>query len=82
MSIWEFANPVRFMRLTGKVLPWITGLAIACLAIGLIWGFFFTPEAENFGSTVKIIYIHVPAATLAINAWGLKIGRASCRERV
>ncbi len=71
MSIWEFANPVRFMRLTGKVLPWITGLAIACLTIGLIWGFFFTPEAENFGSTVKIIYIHVPAATLAINAWGL-----------
>jgi len=71
MSIWEFANPVRFMRLTGKVLPWITGLAIACLAIGLIWGFFFTPEAKNFGSTVKIIYIHVPSATLAINAWVL-----------
>ncbi|PCJ74849.1 MAG: transcriptional regulator [Rhodobacteraceae bacterium] len=71
MSIWEFANPVRFMRLTGKVLPWITALAIACLAIGLIWGFFFTPEAINFGSTVKIIYIHVPAATFAINAWAL-----------
>ncbi len=71
MSIWEFANPVRFMRLTGKVLPWITVLAIGCLAVGLIWGFFFTPEAINFGSTVKIIYIHVPAATLAINAWVL-----------
>ncbi|MGE4610741.1 MAG: heme ABC transporter permease [Paracoccaceae bacterium] len=71
MSIWEFANPVRFMRLTGKVLPWITALAIGCLATGIIWGFFFTPEAENFGSTVKIIYIHVPAATLAINAWGV-----------
>ena len=71
MSIWEFANPVRFMRLTGKVLPWITVLAIGCLAVGLIWGFFFTPEAINFGSTVKIIYIHVPAATLAINAWGV-----------
>ena len=71
MSIWEYANPVRFMRLTGKVLPWITGLAIVFLVVGLVWGFFFTPEAVNFGSTVKIIYIHVPAATLAINAWGL-----------
>lgn len=71
MSIWEFANPVRFMRLTGKVLPWITVLAVGLLASGIIWGFFFTPEAENFGSTVKIIYIHVPAATLAINAWGV-----------
>jgi heme exporter protein C len=71
MSIWEFANPVRFIRLTGKILPWITALAIGCLSVGLIWGFFFTPEANNFGSTVKIIYIHVPAATLAINAWGV-----------
>lgn len=71
MSIWEFANPVRFMRFTGKLLPWITALAVGCLAVGLIWGFFFTPEADNFGSTVKIIYIHVPAATLAINAWGV-----------
>lgn len=71
MSIWEFANPVRFIRFTSKLLPWITALAIGCLAIGLIWGFFFTPEADKFGSTVKIIYIHVPAATLAINAWGV-----------
>ena len=71
MSIWEFANPVRFIRFTSKLLPWITALAIGCLVIGLIWGFFFTPEADKFGSTVKIIYIHVPAATLAINAWGV-----------
>lgn len=71
MSIWEYANPVRFMRFTGKVLPWITALAVGCLTVGLVWGFFFTPEAENFGSTVKIIYIHVPSAMLAINAWGV-----------
>lgn len=71
MSIWEFANPVRFIRFTSKLLPWITALAIGCLVVGLIWGFFFTPEADKFGSTVKIIYIHVPAATLAINAWGV-----------
>lgn len=71
MSIWEFANPVRFMRLTGKILPWVTVLAIGLLATGLIWGFFFTPDDYKQGSTVKIIYIHVPAATLAINAWGV-----------
>ena len=71
MSIWEYANPVRFMRLSGKVLPYVTVLAIGLLVVGLIWGFFFTPDDYKQGSTVKIIYIHVPAATLAINAWGV-----------
>ncbi len=71
MSIWEFANPVRFMRLSGKVLPYATVLAIGLLVVGLVWGFFFTPDDYKQGSTVKIIYIHVPAATLAINAWGV-----------
>ncbi len=69
MSIWEFANPVRFMRLSGKVLPYFSVSAVLLIATGLIWGFFFTPEADQFGSTVKIIYIHVPTAMLAINAW-------------
>lgn len=71
MSLWEFANPVRFMRLSGKVLPWVSALAALTLGVGIIWGFFFTPQAENFGSTVKIIYIHVPSATFAINIWGM-----------
>ena len=69
MSIWEYANPLRFMRLTEKLLPWVTGLAATALAVGLIWGFFFTPDDYKQGSTVKILYIHVPAATMAISAW-------------
>ncbi|SPF80872.1 heme ABC transporter permease [Pseudoprimorskyibacter insulae] len=69
MSIWEYANPVKFIRTTDKVLPWIAGLAAVALVIGLGWGFFFTPDDYRQGSTVKIIYIHVPSAFLAINAW-------------
>lgn len=69
MSIWEYANPVRFMRLTDRVLPVVAGLAALALAVGLIWGFFLTPDDYKQGSTVKIIYIHVPAATMAISAW-------------
>ena len=71
MSIWEFANPVRFMRLSGKILPWVSILAGVTLFAGLIWGFFFTPDDYVQGSTVKIIYIHVPAAMFAINIWGM-----------
>ncbi|MCF1709647.1 heme ABC transporter permease [Tabrizicola sp. J26] len=69
MSIWEYANPKKFMETSGKVLPWVAIPAAVLCAVGLIWGFFFTPEAENFGSTVKIIYLHVPAAMMAINVW-------------
>jgi len=67
--LWAWANPVKFMALSGKALPWVIGLTILTLAVGLIWGFFFTPEAVNFGSSVKIIYVHVPSAMMAINIW-------------
>jgi heme exporter protein C len=69
MSIWEYANPKRFMQTSALILPWVTIAALAALIIGLTWGFFFTPNADKFGSTVKIIYLHVPAAMMAISAW-------------
>lgn len=69
MSLWEYANPQKFMRTSGAVLPALWGLTALSLGVGLVWGFFLTPDAENFGSTVKIIYLHVPAAMMAINAW-------------
>ncbi|WP_420325659.1 heme ABC transporter permease CcmC [Mameliella sp.] len=69
MSIWEYANPVKFIRTADVLLPWVTVAAVICLVTGLVWGFFFTPEDFRQGSTVKIIYLHVPAAMMAINAW-------------
>lgn len=73
MSIWEYANPKKFTETFAPVVPWAYGLAAVLLAVGLIWGFFFTPEAINFGSTVKIIYVHVPTAFVAINAWAMML---------
>jgi heme exporter protein C len=69
MSLWEYANPVKFLRLSERVLPMLWVLAISSTVVGLLWGFFFTPDDIRQGSTVKIIYIHVPAALMAINAW-------------
>ncbi|MEX0370313.1 MAG: heme ABC transporter permease [Tateyamaria sp.] len=69
MSLWEYANPVKFLRLSERVMPWLWWSAGLCLAVGLVWGFFFTPNDFRQGSTVKIIYLHVPAAWIAINAW-------------
>lgn len=69
MSVWEYANPRKFMRLSGVILPWISVGAVVLCATGLIWGFFFSPDDYRQGASVKIIYIHVPAAMMAINAW-------------
>jgi heme exporter protein C len=69
MSIWEYANPRKFMSLSGAVLPWVTALAVAMVVGGLIWGFFFTPNDFRQGATVKIIYIHVPAAIMGSGTW-------------
>ena len=48
----------------------LSGLA---LFFGLVWGFFFTPNDYRQGSTVKIIYLHVPSAMMAINAWAMML---------
>ena len=69
MSLWEYANPVKFLKLSDKVLPSFASFSIIGLAVGLFWGFFFTPDDYRQGSTVKIIYLHVPSALMAINAW-------------
>jgi heme exporter protein C len=69
MSLWEYANQVKFSRTADRVLPFVWGLTAVSLVGGLIWGFFFTPDDFRQGSTVKIIYLHVPSALMAINAW-------------
>ena len=66
---WSYANPVKFLGFSERVLPSLWWLSGICLAVGLVWGFFFTPDDFRQGSTVKIIYLHVPSALMAINAW-------------
>ncbi len=73
MSFWEFANPRRFTGIADRVAPWAFAGAALCLAVGLVWGFFFTPDDFRMGSTVKIFYIHVPSAMMAINAWAMML---------
>ena len=68
-ALWEYANPKKFIATTDRVLPWIAGAAVLALVVGLVWGFWFTPEERRQGASVKIIYLHVPSALMAINAW-------------
>ncbi|WP_127900488.1 heme ABC transporter permease [Solirhodobacter olei] len=69
MSIWKYANPVVFMRTSGWLLRWLVPLTAVLMVVGLVWGFAFTPPEMRQGTTVKIIFLHVPSAMLGINAW-------------
>ena len=69
MSPWKYTNPNKFMSFSRAVLPILSVLSFTLILTGLIWGFFFTPDDFRQGSTVKIIYLHVPAALVAINTW-------------
>ena len=57
------------MQTSAWALPWVAGLAVVLLAGGLFWGFFLTPDDYKQGSTVKIIYLHVPSAMMGVSAW-------------
>jgi heme exporter protein C len=62
----RFANPGRFMRLAVAVLPWTAAASVLLLGTGLVWGFVFAPPDYQQGDSVRIIYIHVPAAWMAL----------------
>lgn len=68
-SLWRFANPAEFMRLSGAILPWAAGAALVLLLGGAFWGLFLVPPDYKQGETVRIMYVHVPAAMMAINIY-------------
>ena len=64
-SLHRFANPGRFLRISGRVLPFVAIPALVLTLGGLAWGLFFAPADYQQGDAVRIIYIHVPSAWLA-----------------
>ncbi|HET6198089.1 MAG TPA: heme ABC transporter permease, partial [Acetobacteraceae bacterium] len=56
--------PGRFLRLSGKVLPWLAAAGLALTLVGLGWGLLFAPADWQQGDAVRIMYVHVPAAWL------------------
>jgi heme exporter protein C len=67
----RLANPTRFMELSEKILPWVAALAVMLISYALYLGFFVAPPDYQQGETVKIMFIHVPAAWLAMMGYGL-----------
>lgn len=65
-----FANPERFDRLARAFIPWGWGLTLVLFAIGLPWALAISPPDYQQSETVRIMYVHVPAAWLGLAAYG------------
>ena len=62
----RFANPARFMRIAEPILPWTSMGALAAILLALYFGIFNSPADYQQGETVRIMYVHVPAAWMAL----------------
>jgi heme exporter protein C len=67
----RFANPGRFLRFSDAVLPWLTAFALVTAVTGLVWGFWFSPADWQQGITSRIMYVHVPAAWVAMAGYAM-----------
>jgi len=64
--MFGLANPRRFMSFTDYALPIATALTVVLTIVGLYWGLVLAPEDYQQGDTVRIMFVHVPAAWMAM----------------
>lgn len=65
------ANPTRFLKLANAVLPTLWVITILLFAVGLYGALFTAPQDYQQGETVRIMYVHVPAAWLALMVYSV-----------
>ena len=65
----RFANPARFLKIARPATAWLLLFGLALTAIALFGGLALTPPDYLQGETVRIMYVHVPAAWLGMAGW-------------
>ncbi len=68
MPLIDLANPTRFLNFAGRVIPWLGAATLVAFAFGISQGM-QAPDDYQQGATAKIMFIHVPAAWLAMGCW-------------
>ena len=69
--IHKMGSPPWFYRFAGVFLRWCLPLALAGLLVGALWGLFIAPPDFRQGNSYRIIFIHVPAAVVALAGYYL-----------
>ena len=62
----KLGSPPWLYAISGSILRWLLPLTLLALGIGMVWGLLFTAPDFRQGNSYRIIYIHVPAAVVAL----------------
>jgi heme exporter protein C len=62
----KFANPARFLQLANTVIPFVLAATVIAFAAGLYMSLVTAPPDYQQGETVRIMFVHVPAAWMAL----------------
>ena len=65
-GLFRYAAPATFYPLAGRAVPWLAVIAAVLAAWGLYLGFFVAPTDAQQGEVYRVIFIHVPAAWMAM----------------
>ena len=70
MALIDLANPTRFLTLAARLLPWLATATLIAFVVGVVMAF-NAPDDYQQGATVKIMFLHVPAAWLSMFCWAI-----------
>jgi heme exporter protein C len=73
----RLANPARFMRYSARILPWAAWLTAGLIVVGLYLALFVAPPDYQQGETVRIMFVHVPAAWMAMFVYTFMAGASA-----
>ena len=62
----KFGSPPWLYAISGAILRWMLPVTLILLIIGAVWGLMFSPADFRQGNSYRIMYIHVPAAVVAL----------------
>jgi len=71
LTMQRFANPNKFMAFSATLMPWLVGATVLLFLAGLYVSFFVAPPDYQQGETVRIMFVHVPSAWLAMMCYGV-----------
>ncbi|MGB0895304.1 MAG: heme ABC transporter permease [Parashewanella sp.] len=64
-----YASPEKAYQLSNKLLPWFASLGFLLVLTGTVWGLVFAPTDYQQGDSYRIIFIHVPAASMSMSVY-------------
>ena len=76
-ALHKYANPNRFLRISRPLEPWMAGATVCLAAAGLFLGLLRAPPDYQQGESVRIMYVHVPAAWMALFCYTVMAGASA-----